>query len=536
MGDPINCTQHALKAFICSLDAEEGSSPTSSSDTAPSAPLRSTPTASKCSCNDRQRDTCPGSLSLGTSQHGTPPHGEAELISSRADFPASHIAWQDTEQGEAIHATFGTRWQELLEKYDLDMSFVKTYQECLAAPPACAYAAGLIDGEGAIGLAVSAHKGRRAFSPEVRISLATKGKPALEFMHKHFGGTLKPDRPIRQGKWSATWMWRIGGHAAGKFLVVVGPFLQLKAEQAMIGLKALWVRDTATNRRHNGTAEWTDSMVSMCERLKARITVLNQRGIPPFPPGAFAQLVAAQWVTTQLDLLNRSLVPFSGTWPAWGTMRDGACWEQATLVPGIGGSGRGFLPTATQDSVAMRTKRYAQGGMPLTAMLPTPNVPNGGRRMNREDVLNKGKTPRGKRQVDLESALRFIPTPTASMQTMADLFQAQYAGTDPQRPSYATASARDWKSGKASHKTMERNSRPLNEQVQEVLQGSLNPTWLEWYMGWPMGFTALPGTSPTCLTSTAFQQWLLAYQTALSALWHSAMARYHSVQRSRGRY
>jgi hypothetical protein len=34
---------------------------------------------------------------------------------------------------------------------------------------------------------------------------------------------------------------------------------------------------------------------------------------------------------------------------------------------------------------------------------------------------------------------------------------------------------------------MERNSRPLSEQI----DGSLNPTWVEWLMGWPVGWTAL---------------------------------------------
>ncbi|HSG19639.1 MAG TPA: hypothetical protein VLA31_02625 [Burkholderiaceae bacterium] len=52
---------------------------------------------------------------------------------------------------------------------------------------------------------------------------------------------------------------------------------------------------------------------------------------------------------------------------------------------------------------------------------------------------------------------------------------------------YATPTARDWKSGKASKETMERNSRPLSEQI----GGSLNPTWVEWLMGWPLGWTDL---------------------------------------------
>jgi hypothetical protein len=34
---------------------------------------------------------------------------------------------------------------------------------------------------------------------------------------------------------------------------------------------------------------------------------------------------------------------------------------------------------------------------------------------------------------------------------------------------------------------MERNARPLSEQI----GGSLNPTWVEWLMGWPLGWTDL---------------------------------------------
>ena len=49
---------------------------------------------------------------------------------------------------------------------------------------------------------------------------------------------------------------------------------------------------------------------------------------------------------------------------------------------------------------------------------------------------------------------------------------------------FATPTARDWKSGKASEATMERNSRPLSEQI----GGSLNPTWVAWLMGWPMNW------------------------------------------------
>jgi len=48
-----------------------------------------------------------------------------------------------------------------------------------------------------------------------------------------------------------------------------------------------------------------------------------------------------------------------------------------------------------------------------------------------------------------------------------------------------TPMSRDWKSGKSSAATKAKNSRPLPEQV----GGSLNPLWVEWLMGWPLGWT-----------------------------------------------
>ena len=56
---------------------------------------------------------------------------------------------------------------------------------------------------------------------------------------------------------------------------------------------------------------------------------------------------------------------------------------------------------------------------------------------------------------------------------------------------FATPTDRDWRSGKASQATMERNSRPLSEQI----GGQLNPTWVEWLMGWPLGWTDLDASA-----------------------------------------
>lgn len=91
----------------------------------------------------------------------------------------------------------------------------------------------------------------------------------------------------------------------------------------------------------------------------------------------------------------------------------------------------------------------------------------------------------------LASAARLWPTPTASLADKGGRItprKGREGGTLIEAISarnWATPTARDWRSGKASQATHERNSRPLSEQV----GGQLNPTWVEWLMGWPTGWT-----------------------------------------------
>jgi len=61
------------------------------------------------------------------------------------------------------------------------------------------------------------------------------------------------------------------------------------------------------------------------------------------------------WRTHQCSLLG-GLDVFSETWPQWGLMRDGECWEQQTLAQTIKGtvSGSWGTPTASQDFKPIR--------------------------------------------------------------------------------------------------------------------------------------------------------------------------------------
>jgi hypothetical protein len=54
------------------------------------------------------------------------------------------------------------------------------------------------------------------------------------------------------------------------------------------------------------------------------------------------------WRTAQCSLLG-GLDEFSETWPQWGLMRDGECWEQRTLEQTIRGTESGSLPTPVKS-------------------------------------------------------------------------------------------------------------------------------------------------------------------------------------------
>lgn len=62
--------------------------------------------------------------------------------------------------------------------------------------------------------------------------------------------------------------------------------------------------------------------------------------------GSFARFDrdSSSWKTPQCSLLE-GLDVFSETWPRWGMMRHGACWELGILVHGISEIGSGLLPT-----------------------------------------------------------------------------------------------------------------------------------------------------------------------------------------------
>lgn len=184
------------------------------------------------------------------------------------------------------------------------------------------------------------------------------------------------------------------------------------------------------------------------EASRARTSALPARGLGSTAPGrgcgptwrgslARFDPASSLWRTAQPSLLGDS-DECSVTWPRSGMTAGGQCWERPMSARLTSETASGLWPTPTANNFECKD---------LGAMLE-----------RRERAKEKARNGNGF-GLTLGNAVRLVATPTA----------------------------RDLRSGKASQATMERNSRPLSEQI----GGSLNPTWVEWLMGWPLGWTDL---------------------------------------------
>jgi hypothetical protein len=169
-------------------------------------------------------------------------------------------------------------------------------------------------------------------------------------------------------------------------------------------------------------------------------------------------LSTSSWRTLELCGLEDS-PKFSQTLPRSGMTRSGTLFLLPPLVRLIYASGYGssaLLPTPTMDMVSNRTKPYAQGGTPLTlALLSTPTA-------TMSDRGGRG---------DLVQQLRGNNSPSGHYRALLPTPQAQ-----------DFRNAADYSDGSRGH----------SPQLRHLGSGLLNPRFVEWMMGLPSGWTALP--------------------------------------------
>lgn len=197
--------------------------------------------------------------------------------------------------------------------------------------------------------------------------------------------------------------------------------------------------------------------------------------------GSFARYdrSMSSWRTAQISLLGASDECLE-TWPRWGLMVDGACYPQKPLEHGTCESGSGLLPTLTVSGNYNRkgaSRKSGDGLATAIARLPTLRATDG-ERGGRGDLLAivKGRPNKHCR----------LPTLTANDCKPAGKVEVLEYRQENRRT------------------TVQRLRSAVTEP--EQLGGTLNPDWCEWFMGWPIGWTA---SEP--LATDRFQQWLLGH-------------------------
>ncbi len=176
-------------------------------------------------------------------------------------------------------------------------------------------------------------------------------------------------------------------------------------------------------------------------------------------------LVSCSWKTARC-LFQEDLPWSSVILPRWGMMRDGECWERNTPELPTSDTDSGLWPTSVADGD--RATNYAQGGTSLGYAgrnWPTPTVH--GNHNRRGASKNSGD--------GLATAVKMWSTPTCH--------------------------DRNGQSG-AKRGRNAQGGECLAQQV----GGTLNPMWVEWLMGWPVGWT---DCEP--LETDKFQQWLRSH-------------------------
>ncbi len=228
------------------------------------------------------------------------------------------------------------------------------------------------------------------------------------------------------------------------------------------------------------------------------------------------------WKTPQCSLFE-GLDEFSGTWPRWGTMRNGVCYRRATpsglsaframidrhlTISGneSGYSQRAPSPIAGDASGSRSSKgkdRPDECGLSgWTRRMRSPTNTDAGRggAQPEEQRLANGHSVRLSDQL-----CQRAPTPRSE--------DSQCAGGHRGNPDTLVAFTRmgtprtsDAKDsgpiGSKSHATME-GKQYLCAQVKNAAGGQLNPQWEDWFMGWPIGWTDVRHSA-----TVSFRQWL----------------------------
>ena len=168
---------------------------------------------------------------------------------------------------------------------------------------------------------------------------------------------------------------------------------------------------------------------------------------------------SACWRTSQISLLTNTLDEYSETWPKSGMIVNGTLYQRLSLVRPTSGKESGYWPSpVTYDATpgGPNNHYHGLGHMAKTGMWPTPTSGRADQGISpsqlKRNSFNLAQT------VELKE--KMWPTPRVGDVSGGDRSKWVAAGK--------------WQEG-----------------LREAVGGQLNPTWVEWLMGWPIGWTDL---------------------------------------------
>lgn len=160
---------------------------------------------------------------------------------------------------------------------------------------------------------------------------------------------------------------------------------------------------------------------------------------------------------------------------------DGVLWEHGTPARLTNATASGGWQSPTVQDANGRDRHNQRDGTELPSLLgqvrlfPTPNASDG----------RKGPTPHKGGNPSLPLAVQMFATPTVNDAKNCTLPPSQ-----------------------ANHDNL------VGDLVRQGVSGQLNPTWVEWLMGWPLGWTALEP-----LAMDKFLEWQRAHGGCWEGPW-----------------
>lgn len=160
-------------------------------------------------------------------------------------------------------------------------------------PTDAAYIAGIIDGEGYIGIKKTRPKNMKSVAYRARLQIRMTDEPAIKFISKTLGGFYYKEKPsVAKGK--PLYCYQVSDKAAESVLWSVLPYLRVKREQASVVLELRDLQRTSAKERTKivgqrnfpnlygnrviSTKAYSDFYMNQCDALYGRCKSLNRVG------------------------------------------------------------------------------------------------------------------------------------------------------------------------------------------------------------------------------------------------------------------